>query len=136
MKYARMHTLRPEPWSTVVAADSGGVVAALLRRPKDELDHWLKTDDLRRRMIMPTLTALVKMLSRAEAYGRAAFDTWICVPKDVNVETSPQQTAGVTREIHISGELTIPADDEEVGALGSQWEREFARNFGITSWEG
>jgi Putative DNA-binding domain len=123
-------------WSVLAVADSGGVVAVKLMQPTQEGD-WVYLDDLRRTLIRPVLDAIVEMLSTAEAYGRAAFDTWICVPGDVSVDGSQLRHGPGTqaREIHISGELTIPADDDEVGALGTQWEREFARHFGIKRWE-
>jgi hypothetical protein len=122
------------PWSALAVTDSGGVVAATLRRPTKEGD-WESPENLRRSMIRPLLDATVKMLSTAEAYGRAAFDTWICVPADLNIEGGRLRGTSTTREIYISGELTIPADDDEVGALASQWEREFARHFDIKQWE-
>jgi Putative DNA-binding domain len=117
----------PEKANTVlVAADSGGVVAVAIRKPVGEggLDHVVETDQLRRLMIDPPLSAVAKILTTAEAYGRAAFDTWICLPGDVVVKGGRKG-----REIHIAGELTIPADDEEIRGLGLQWEREFARSF-------
>jgi hypothetical protein len=119
----------------LAVADSGGVVAASLKRHTEDGDS-ISTTELRRELIGPLLNATVKMLSDAEAYGRTTFDTWVCVPGNVGIENSRQRSsAGTASEVHMSGELTIPADDGEVAALGAQWEREFARNFGITVWE-
>lgn len=123
------------PMHALAVADSGGVVAASLRRHTEEGD-CVSPVDLRRELIRPLLNAIVKMLSDAEAYGRTAFDTWVCVPGNVSIEDSRvRRRAGIASEVHMSGELTIPADDDEIGALGAQWEREFARHFGITRWE-
>jgi hypothetical protein len=129
-------TLLQGTMHALVVADSGGVVAASLRRATEEGD-WVDPEHIHHSLIRPLLEAIVKMLSSAEAYGRAVSDTWICVPGNVGVEGSRlRNEPGTAREIHIAGELTIPADDDEVGALGAQWEREFARHFGIRRWEG
>ncbi len=122
-----------------VAADSAGLIGAYLSRPKRGAEHL---PVLRRELIRPLIDLVADGLAQAEAYGRAVMDMWLCLPGDVAVNEAQRHQPGpnpdATREveIHASGEVTIPSSEEETAALGRQWERELARNFGIHAWEG
>jgi len=106
------------------------VVATSLARSADEFEERvIETQDLRREVLRPALDATVWwMLTTAEAYGRVALDAWVCLPGDVLVAGGKGQrrpAATLAHEIHIAGELTIPAHEEETRELGLRWEREF-----------
>lgn len=126
----------PASWGIVIAGDSLGVVGASLTQPKMPLVHL---HVLRRETIRPLIDAVATLLEQAEAYGRALWDLWVCLPGDVVVHQATRlQPRRPDRErgFHVGGELAIPAGADERAALGRRWERELARTGGIKSWEG
>jgi hypothetical protein len=135
---ARRYALKPGPgdadWGAVVAADSAGVVAATLTQGANSP---LALRVLRAQMIRPVLNAVCGLLEAGEAYGRATLDAWVCLPGDLAIQESdlPLSQPEDVRESHVAGELTIPASDEELAALGRRWERELGRGFRIRLWE-
>jgi hypothetical protein len=117
----------------VVVADSGGVVGVELRRgappgqtPTLLLQSMLETE------IRPLVMTLASLLYEAEAFGRAIVDLWILLPPNPRVQSQLRQPG---REIHVSGELTIPADSSEAAALAVSWHRELQREVGIVKFE-
>lgn len=136
----RCVVLQPLPsrhqWGTVVAADSGGIIAALQRRSKTPV---LDLDVERRETMEPLLHCVADALATSEAIGRAALDCWLCLPGDVHVRhvsnMPPANAERGAREVHVSGEVTIPADDDAVEAVTSRWAREYGRYFGLEEWE-
>jgi len=66
-------------------------------------------------------------------YGRAAVDLTLLLPPLGHVH---EQTRQSPKQLHVAGELTVPADDEEAEALALQWLRELERSVGILRFEG
>ncbi len=89
-------------------------------------------------MIRPTLQVVLESLAAAEAFGRAAVDLWIRLPPDAVVKdhAGGRGGHGYRRDEYVAGEVTVPADVDEIAALGRRFEREFARAFGMPRWEG
>jgi hypothetical protein len=94
-------------------------------------------DKVRQSTIRPLLDAVALGLKAAEAIGRAVVDMWLCFPGDTIVDggTRKVRAAEGTFDVHVSGELMIPADENDAKALAAQWQREVARWFGIAEWE-
>jgi hypothetical protein len=84
--------------------------------------------------LLPLTTSLSALLQQAEAYGRAVVDLWLVMARGVQVHRAA--AAGMDREMHVSRELTVPADEDEVRALAESWHRELQRNVGIAKFEG
>jgi hypothetical protein len=116
-----------------VIADSGGVIAIELRRGTREADHpTILVNSTLDEEIRPLVSALSDLLTGAEAIGRAIVDMWMLMPGDAKVYGEHRESP---RELHFSGELTIPAAPDEVEALASAWHREFQRTIGIVKYE-
>lgn len=117
-----------------VFADSGGVVAAGLTRgplrsgdpPPVMLETVLGTE------LLPLVSALAHLLRAAEAYGRAALDLWVLLSEEAKLHGEHRKTE---RDLHVSRELTIPADEDEVREVALQWHRELQRTAGIAQFE-
>lgn len=122
-----------------VIADSGGVFGAQFRvgpAKGDEADgvpvllNGILDSDLR-----PLARCLAELLKAAEAYGRALVDLTLMLPS-----TTTLYEAGFSKPpkdpLFTSGQLTIPADDDEVDALATYWHRELQRQLGIVKFEG
>lgn len=116
----------------VLVADSGGVVAGRLRRGKSGREV-LALEALRMEDFEPLVAALADALKEAEAYGRSVWHVFVLLPDDVSVMDQRRAPESVT---HIGGELTVPADDEEVATLARRLMREYARGAGFAAWEG
>jgi hypothetical protein len=83
--------------------------------------------------LKPLARAIATLLSQAEAYGRVAVDLWMLLPSKANVRE--QQIDSVPRELHVARELTVPAEEDEVGELALSWHRELQRAMGIVKYE-
>jgi hypothetical protein len=119
-----------------MAADSAGAVAATLTDAATA--RVAQLHELRRSWFRPLLNVVSETLQACEAYGRTALDAWLSLPGNIHIEDEPERQAqhpGMARTRHVAGELTVPADDDEIAALGSRWERELARSFQIQRWE-
>lgn len=116
-----------------VMLDSAGVAAAALRRhpprnsPPSLLINAMLDDEL-----LPLARALIEILEAVEAIGRAAVDVWVLLTNDIPTTGSGQIIDGT---VHVSREITIPADPGEVRALAESWHREIQREFGIVKFE-
>jgi hypothetical protein len=80
----------------------------------------------------PLITALVSSLHRAEAFGRTLADLWIIIGADGQIGGRQRN---VSPQLHVSGELTIPASGSEIEALALTWHREIQREIGIVRYE-
>lgn len=133
---ARKMQLKPSPtaadWAGIVAADSGGVIATRFVQQLEPMSQ-LSLDQLRAAILRPQLNTIAAMLEQSEAIGRAALDVRVYFSRDLVVAGANRSPDG--KSLHVAGELTIPASEDEVAALGRRWERELARNFGINMWE-
>jgi hypothetical protein len=120
--------------AVTVVADSGGVVGVELRRgahPGETRPILLESmleDELR-----PLVATLAALLYEAEAYGRAAVDLWIVRPPKSTIRGQARETVP---QLHVAGELTVPADEAEAAALAHAWHRELQREIGVVKFEG
>jgi hypothetical protein len=114
--------------------DSGGVLGISLGRGAHGDHPTVLIRAILEDELVPLATALASLLEGAEAYGRAAVDLWLTLPKGENFHE--QQVAGVPRELRVGRELTVPAEEEEVRALALSWHRELQRASGIAKYEG
>jgi hypothetical protein len=120
--------------SASVVADSGGVFGierrrgvASERRPAVLLNALLDEE------IRPLVTEIATLLATAEAIGRVVLDMWIAMPPRTTilpVEANPPLA------LHVSGELVIPAQPDEIESLAQAWHREIQREIGIVKYEG
>jgi hypothetical protein len=116
--------------SATVVADSAGVFGAVVTRASKHTTTVI-LDTLVAEEIRPIIDRLAITLSFAEAYGTALCDLWLLVPGEVTVHRAPRRAP----LIHVSGEMVVPADSEEVSALIARWQRELERTVGIGSFE-
>lgn len=119
--------------SVTLVADSGGVVGVALGRGAHGDHPMLLIGAMLEDELAPLASALARLLEGAEAYGRAAVDLWLIMPRGANVRE--QQVSEVPRELRVARELTVPADEDEVGALALLWHRELQRSAGIVKYE-
>lgn len=115
-----------------LVADSGGVIGLSIRRGSLSGQPTLLLNAALEEELMPLATALSSLLNQAEAYGRAVVDLWLLTARGVQV---PGAASEGDHQVHVSRELTVPADDDEVRALAESWHRELQRNFGIVKFE-
>jgi hypothetical protein len=115
-----------------LVADSGGVVAGRFGRGKSGREV-LDLDRLRAGTLEPLVGALAQALQDAEAYGRSAWHVFVLLPHEIEIDG---QRHGPQRISHRGGELTVPADDQDVAALARRVAREYARAAGLEVWEG
>jgi hypothetical protein len=120
------------PVEAVLVVDSGGVVAARIRRGS-EPDNRFSLGQLKPRFLKPLIDAVAGTLTTAEAYGRSTWDTLIGPAVDDQVSGVPRQPPAVG--VHASADLLIPAEAEELEALAAFWARHFARECGQDEWE-
>jgi hypothetical protein len=117
--------------TATVVAHSAGVAGTAITRAKRG-GNLMMLDTLVTEEIRPILDRLATMLTFAEAYGRALCDVWLVFPTDVEIyralRNAPTQT-------HVSGEVVIPADTDEITALTDKWRREIERIVGISAFE-
>jgi hypothetical protein len=115
-----------------VIADSGGVVAVELvrggRRYGSVLLQAMLDDE-----ILPLATTLARLLKQAEAHGRVAVDLWLVLAPKTTVQE--QRRDSLSRPLHAAGELSVPADDDDIEALARQWHRELQRTVGVVKYE-
>lgn len=132
-----MQTLMGEVRRATIAADSLGVIGAQFREPAP--DGVVMLEGIRLSQIAPLVEAVAGLFAQAEVAGRAVADLWVSLPGDrlIYSERRPPQnrTTERMRELHASGELVLPADDDERAELARRWERELARTVGIAQWE-
>lgn len=119
--------------AALVAADSGGVLGIELRRGSVGGQRLILLEAMLDEEIRPLVTAIAALLYEAEAYGRAVVDLWIVQPPATWIHEQERDTA--PRALHVSGELTIPADESEANALAVSWHRELQREVGIVKFE-
>lgn len=117
--------------STTAVADCAGVVGAATTRAKQTGATIVMLDEVVSSEITPMLRRLSTMLEFAEAYGRALCDMWLVLPGELPVYQATRRAS----RMHASGEIVIPADDDEVSALADLWRRELERNVGMPSFE-
>jgi Putative DNA-binding domain len=117
----------------LIVADSGGVVGVELRRGAESGDRpTILLEPILDEEIRPLVMTLAALLYEAEAYGRAIVDLWIVFPPE---GFAHGQSRAISRHLHVSGELTIPADESEAAALAVAWHREIQREAGIVKFE-
>jgi hypothetical protein len=130
--------------TATVIADSGGVFGAQFQqgpaaRHKDEKDepveHTVLLNAILDSELRPLARCLADLLKSAEVYGRALFDLAVALPPTTTV-----YEAGMGKPppdpLFTSGQLTIPADDDEVYELAEYWHRELQRQLGVVKFEG
>ena len=117
-----------------LVADSGGVIGISMRRGAHGDHPTVLLQAVLEDELLPLTTSLSALLEQAEAYGRAVVDLWLVMARGVQVHRAV--VAGMDREMHVSREVTIPADEDEVRALAESWHRELQRNVGIAKFEG
>lgn len=116
----------------VVVADSGGVIGAQLRRgPIRGSGPTLLIQAILEDEIQPLATLLADGLAEAEAHGRAIVDLWVLLPPLSNIGPGDRGP----RRLHVSRELTVPADAHEVREVALAWHRELQREVGIVKYE-
>ena len=120
------------PVGAVLVIDSGGVVAAWIRRGS-EPNKRFSLGQLKPQFLVPLIDAVAGTLAAAEAYGRSAWETQIAPAVDDQVSGVPRQPPPI---VHASSDLVIPADALEVEQLAAFWARHFARECGLDEWEG
>lgn len=123
-------------WSVAMAADSLGVLGVRIMLPQGTVQNQPPLYVIRRQLVRPAVEAITTTLAAWEGYGRAAFDVWFSLPSNWKAQEAPRPVGAPGREIHVAGELTIAADEDEWAALGRQWERELARHLGVARCEG
>jgi hypothetical protein len=116
--------------SATMVADSGGVIAIELRRGYDP--PVVMVEQLLDAEIRPLVKTLASSLDEAEAVGRTIADLWIIMSPEAGI--GGRQRA-VPAQLHVSGELTVPATDDEIEALALAWHREIQRTIGIVKYE-
>ena len=136
---------RYKPQHTDMAIDAGGVIAARVahRRSDDTItvggiaDGWLR----------PLITAVADVLRELDGYGRADVGLEVRGTDGLRVYWSRHESGGprgesgvVLREeeahdLHLDGELVIPATVEDVNELVDRWKRELARAARLEAWE-
>jgi hypothetical protein len=120
--------------SSIVIADSGGVFAIQLRRGTSKgkrptvLLQAMVDENIR-----PLVHEMARLLSSAEAIGRVVMDMWLIMPRDGQVYPGDRPMLG---ELHVAGELVIPAGHDEAEGLTLAWHREIQRSVGIIKFEG
>jgi hypothetical protein len=116
--------------TATIVMDSAGVFGAEYRfgNRKDDVPS-LHVEGILHAAIVPLATKLTVLLQEAEAFGRAATDLWVMLPP----KTRPPGPS--SPGVHVSSEITIPADEEEVIGMARAWHRELQRNFGIAKYE-
>lgn len=120
----------PEMADLVV--DAGGVVATrTYRRRKDGVLvlEQFGEDELHRAIAL-NCDALLEL----GAVGRAVAHLYIRGAEGLAIQFGDHGTLP-TDELGISGEVAIPATDEDVAELTDRWTRELARAGGIHQWE-
>jgi hypothetical protein len=120
-----------------IAADSLGVIGARFVTPRHV--GLIQSEVLRREHIRPMINNVADLLERASIVGRVVGDLWVSLPGDLWIDGEPhpprKQAPEKMRDLHASGELVLPADDDARADLGRKWEREIARGVGIARWE-
>jgi hypothetical protein len=116
-------------WGAIVASDSGGAIGACLTHGPHA---GLSLSDVRRHHLRPTIDAVAWMLRNGEVFGQAAVDLWLALPTKFQIGGGWLPRG---RTLHCGGEIVVPADEDELAALGQRWEREIARSIGIAEWE-
>jgi hypothetical protein len=121
------------PDSVTLVADSGGVLGVAVARGVHGDRPVVLLQGMLEEELKPLARAIATLLSQAEAYGRVAVDLWMLLPSKANVRE--QQIDSVPRELHVARELTVPAEEDEVGELALSWHRELQRAMGIVKYE-
>ena len=83
--------------------------------------------------LLPLASALVEILSTAEAIGRVVIDVWVLLSNETITTTGQGQM--LEGAIHVSREITIPASEKDVRDLAESWHREIQRELGIVKFE-
>jgi hypothetical protein len=126
--------VRDQTDRVTIIADSGGAVAVELVRGSfgDEASTVLLNQMLDGE-IRPMAKTLATLLQTSEAFGRALVDLWVLLAPGDEIRDRRRDPLS---QLFASGELTIPAGDDEVHALAERWHRELQRHVGITKFEG
>jgi hypothetical protein len=138
----RQSGLFQEARTAVVVADSGGVFAAQLRtgpesapQQREDVEHSFLVDAIFESDLRPLARCFADLLASGEVYGRALLNLTIAMPPATSIYQARRMTPP-TEPLFSSGELTIPADQDEVDALAEYWDRELHRQLGVARYEG
>ena len=122
------------PTMVNVALDAGGLVAA--RSTQRRTDGTLYLPTLAQEELQRLLRAVADLLDELDAHGRSVVDLVVRGTKEMQVQRTAGERASIEAEgLHIGGELSIPAEEEDLTAAAARWTREFARAAGLPAWE-
>jgi hypothetical protein len=95
------------------------------------------TNELRRDYIRPAIEAVSLLLEEAEAFGDAVLDMHLAHGREISLmDSQGRYNQTLPRYVHCgSAILTVPTEEDERAELAKRWEREVARDTGITLWE-
>lgn len=122
------------PTMVNVALDAGGIVAA--RSTQRRTGGTLYLPSLAEEELQRLLTVVADLLGELDAHGRSVVDLLARGTKNMQVQRTAGELASMEAEtLHIGGELSIPAEEEDLTAVAERWAREFARAAGLPAWE-
>jgi hypothetical protein len=122
-----------------LAIDAGGAIAVRYAWRSNAGTLTLSTlpDDV----LCALVRVVADVLAGLDGYGRAAValqvrhaDQLFLGWKQQHARVKPESLIDGW-QLHIGGELAIPADDADVRELADRWTREFARAAGLPIWE-
>jgi hypothetical protein len=83
----------------------------------------------------PMLTAMAKLLAALEAVGSCRYLLDLETPTDSSLRDGQQAGALRGTRVRFTGELGIPAAEDEVQSHAAACRRQLARAGGLTGWE-
>ncbi len=122
------------PTMVNVALDAGGLIAARSTQRRTGGTLYLPT--LAQEELQRLLRAVADLLDELDAHGRSVVDLVARGTKNMQVQRTMGELASMEADaLHIGGDLSVPAEEEELTAIAERWTREFARAAGLPAWE-
>lgn len=123
--------------TTTLVVDAGGVVGARFAWRRQ--GGPLSLGSLASTQLSGLITNVAAGLDELGGHGRALFELRLRDVAGLLVHEDGGQSGrfqGDQRELHLSGDLAIPATSEEILELAERWAREVGRAAGVGMWEG
>lgn len=119
-------------YELVTFADSHGYVGLEYLQP---CAQSLALHDIRRDHVRRLLNFVSSAFREGEAIGRALFELTIHFHQTPFEFRAIEHESRHSTQVSVSGEIVVPADEDDLHAEGLRIEREIGRRYGVQTWE-